>query len=296
MTLYKLVLKILSPLASELKGDTIWGHFVWGIAHHEGDEKVAQFLNECKTNEAPLICSSAFPHDTICKPIFSATEKTDEILSIEKYAEQKKIKKQKYISLSCLASNEQTTNDAIDNPFTESQSFHTSVNRFSETAQEGTLFSTIEWWTKRGALFDLYILSAFDEERINELASWAFETGFGADASIGKGEIEIFEEAQKVSIEKKSRYYCALAPFVLDENEREKIKNVYADIFVRHGKLGGDFSVNENPYKKTVALFNEGAVLESDEEFSFVGKILSNVHTNEKICQSACAPVIPIFF
>ena len=37
MQLYKVAIQLESSLVTPLKGDTIWGHVVWGIANHEGD-------------------------------------------------------------------------------------------------------------------------------------------------------------------------------------------------------------------------------------------------------------------
>ena len=44
MQLYKVSIKLKSAFVTPLKGDTIWGHIVWGIANHEGDDTVANFL------------------------------------------------------------------------------------------------------------------------------------------------------------------------------------------------------------------------------------------------------------
>ena len=45
MQLYKASLKLKSSLVTPLKGDTIWGHIVWGIANHEGEYAVKEFLD-----------------------------------------------------------------------------------------------------------------------------------------------------------------------------------------------------------------------------------------------------------
>ncbi len=61
MQLYKVSIKLKSAFVTPLKGDTIWGHIVWGIANHEGDDTVANFLEEEKSATPSLIVSSAFP-------------------------------------------------------------------------------------------------------------------------------------------------------------------------------------------------------------------------------------------
>lgn len=288
MTLYRISIKLKSSLVTLLKGDTIWGHFVWGIANHEGDEAVEKFLSECKTKNPPLIVSSAFPKGSLCKPIPEVKEHGD--LSIEKYSEIKKLKKIKYVNV-CGYFADKNGSDPESKIFETRSSMHNSINRFSNTVEEGGLYSINEMWSKDGKSdFDIYILSSYSVERVTELSKWAFENGFGADASVGKGYIEVSGKAEIVEPSKKGNKYLALAPFVATEN----VKNLRADTFIRSGKIGGAFASSMSPYKKTAILFDEGAVFESDEPIQFVGKLLTNMHTDSRICQSGFAPVIPI--
>lgn len=60
MQLYKVSIKLKSALVTSLKGDTIWGHIVWGIANHEDEQAVEKFLAEEKSATPSLIVSSAF--------------------------------------------------------------------------------------------------------------------------------------------------------------------------------------------------------------------------------------------
>lgn len=288
MTLYRISIRLKSPLVTALKGDTIWGHFVWGISNHEGDEDVEKFLSECKTENPPLIVSSAFPKGSLCKPIPEVKEHGD--LSIEKYSEIKSLKKIKYVNATAYFS-DKIGSEPESKIFETQSSMHNSINRFLNTVEEGGLYSSDEMWSKDGKNdFDIYILSSYSAERVTELAGWAFENGFGADSSVGKGCIEIIGKAEKIEPSKKGNKYLALAPFVSDEN----VKNLRADTFIRSGKIGGAFATSMSPYKKTVILFDEGAVFESDKSIQFAGKLLTNMHTDSRICQSGFAPVIPV--
>ncbi len=288
MTLYRISIKLKSPLVTALKGDTIWGHFVWGIANHEGDEAVEKLLTECKTENPPLIVSSAFPMGTLCKPIPEVKEHGD--LSIEKYSEIKKLKKIKYVN-ACDYFTDKEGFETDSKIFETQSSMHNSINRFTNTVEEDGLYSVNEMWTKKETSdFDIYILSSYSAERVTDLSQWAFENGFGADSSVGKGCIEVSGKAEIVEPSKKGNKYLALAPFVSTEN----VKNLRADTFIRSGKIGGAFASSMSSYKKTVILFDEGAVFESDKPIQFVGKLLTNVHADSRICQSGFAPVIPV--
>ncbi|MGN0731769.1 MAG: type III-A CRISPR-associated RAMP protein Csm4 [Treponema sp.] len=288
MQLYKASLKLKSSLVTPLKGDTIWGHIVWGIANHEGDDSVKKFLEAEKKSEPELIVSSAFPKGTICKP-FPKHEMRKPQMSTKEYAQIKKKKKEKFVSAEKYLMNveEETTHFRTETV----QTMHNSINRFSGTVEEGNLFTIEEFWSELQD-YDLYVLSNYSFERIKQLLDWAFENGFGADSSTGKGQIEV-GEIVSVKTKNTSQKYVALAPFVTDFSG-VKEDSLRANTFIRTGKIGGTYSSFMSPYKKTVILFDEGAVFESEKPIQFIGNLIEKVHVDDKICQSGFAPVIPI--
>ena len=107
MQLYKATIKLESSLVTPLKGDTIWGYVVWGIANHEGDEAVSNFLNEEKSEDPSFIISSAFSKGTICKPYPKHKPRGE--MSTKKYADIKKNKKIKFVSSSDFFKTEQVS-------------------------------------------------------------------------------------------------------------------------------------------------------------------------------------------
>ncbi len=323
MQLFKATLKLHSSLITQLKGDTIWGHIVWGIANHEGDGAVEKFLEEEKSGQPSLVVSSAFPKGTICKP-YPPHIARKENLSADDYAKIKKSKKQKFVyatdyfaqtekkipassaGMTQKTSAEMATSsgnnvivglDPTISSFEKVSAMHNSINRFSGTVEGSSLFAASELWAENPD-FDLYVLSSYPQERVKELLTWAFENGFGADSSTGKGKIEV-GNVVKVETKHFTGKYVALAPFVLNDGKTE-IKNpvkegtLNADIFVRTGKIGGAFSSFMSPFKKTVLMFDEGAVFESGEDLQFIGKLLTDVHSDKRICQSGFAPVLPV--
>src|SRR5574344_587690 len=98
MALYRVTINICSPIATSLKGDTIWGHIIWGIANHEGDLAVQDFLKI--ENQTPqLVVSDAFPSGYICKPLPKPNNRLSNF-SADDYAKFKQQKKIKFISAS----------------------------------------------------------------------------------------------------------------------------------------------------------------------------------------------------
>ncbi len=94
MALFRVQIQLKSPLVTPLKGDTIWGHVAWGIANHEGDGAIEEFIADCKENHA-FVISSAFPKGTVCKSIPDVPERIEN-LSPEDYAKIKQEKKKRY--------------------------------------------------------------------------------------------------------------------------------------------------------------------------------------------------------
>jgi CRISPR-associated protein Csm4 len=304
MKLYRIRFELCSSIITPLKGDTIWGHIVWGIANHEGNEAVEKFLEQEKSDLPSLVVSSAFPAGMLCFALPEA-KKREGSLTKKQYIEIKKEKKKKYMPASDYFEETETQYPEMKyikeggSVLHNMPVMHNKINRFSNTVIKGGLYSTDEKWpgayNKKEKKYinidwDFYILSSFDKKYVEKLVKWAFENGYGADASTGKGKIEIKGDPVSVTTKKNGNRYMALGPFV----GTKELKDIRADIFVRFGKLGGSFASGMSPHKKPVVLYDEGAVIECDTKIEYAGKLLENIHSNEKICQSGFAPVIPV--
>ncbi|MDR1626273.1 MAG: CRISPR-associated protein Csm4 [Spirochaetia bacterium] len=291
MTLYRITLQLRSPLLTPLKGDTLWGHIVWGIANHEGDEGAAEFLALEKGDSPALVVSSAFPEATLCRPIPEPQERGRTPLDADSYARIKLNKKTKYVPAARYLEGIPETEPKSADPFQSVQVLHNTIDRGSGTVLEGGLYPLREKWA-RVPNWDIYILSSFSAGRLKELCEWAFENGYGADASTGKGKITIQTEPQEVRAKKNGDSYMALGPFVKDGGNG--IAGLRGDIFIRSGRLGGAFAATKPPYKKTVVLYEEGAVFTAEKPLQFAGRMLPDMHGDSRICQSAFAPVLPV--
>ena len=295
MKLYKAQLELHSPLGTSLKGDTIWGHIVWGIANHEGQSYVADFLNAFREGTPSMIVSSAFPVGMLPRP--KMVDNTPfKILSKQEYAEIKEKKKQRYIH-SFLDEHEVKT--ATYGHFVKQIQMHNTIGRIDLTVQDDGLFASEALWADREKfegkkpLFDLYVLSSFQPERIYTLLEWAFENGYGSDTSTGKGVIQVLKNVEEVEmLPVKGQRCLALGPFVLDGQAIPD--DLLSDVFIRRGKIGGAFASSVNPYKKTMIMFAEGSTFTHQSELPYVGSIIQNIHTDERICHSGFCPILPL--
>jgi CRISPR-associated protein Csm4 len=272
----------------------MWGHIVWGIANHEGYAAVSAFLEQEKSDPPALVVSSAFPAGMVCRPLPPPKDPTDREDAPDRntYSKIKEDKKIKYVSASEYFTEADTPKEVKENPFADALVMHNTIDRATNTVLKGKLYSIEEKWPKKPD-WDLYILSSLAPARVKQLVVWAFENGYGADASTGKGKIEVNGAPVSVKPKKQGNTFMALGPFV---DTKKVLSNIRADIFVRSGKIGGAFASWLSPYKKPVVLYDEGAVFNCDTPIEYAGELLEKMHGTEQfnICQSGFAPVIPV--
>jgi len=307
MELFKATVKIESPLATPLQADTIFGHICWGIVFSRGEKKLEAFLQayEDKTKDPPFIVSNGFPHNMLPFPVLTPyiPEKTK---SMEEAAEWKNLKKHKFIPADFFLNGSESfsipklkellkpgSTAAEKHSSTETvQRMHNTINRITgTTGDEGSLFTAKETWIwKNGNIRDIYIQSSFKKEQIKELLVNAFAFGYGADRSTGRGSISV-NTIEKATFPDTGNRVMALAHFVPDESE--ELQNLRAGTITKYGKLG-ELSVHtKNPFKKPIVFFQAGATWNRNREKHYFGRLLHNIHADERIRHHAFTPVIP---
>lgn len=290
MSLLRATIDVISALRTPLKGDTIWGHVACGIANHEGEEGVKAFCNL----DTPFVVSSAFPHNMLPKPLLKPEEKTEEFESKEDYTRFKAIKKQKYVNASTYLDIAESKECNLK--FKEHSMMHVSVSRNSGAAIDGELYSATEIYGETNGEYpkmDIYISSDLEKERVLELLNWAFEFGYGADTSLGKGRISVENTIEEIKVKEPfHKRYMALGPFIGDD----ALEDLRATTFLRKGRIGGLLATDISPYKKSLILYDEGSTFISKQKKEYVGSLLHNMHfsTDYDICHAAFAPVIEV--
>jgi len=305
MTLYRLKIQLSGKIATPLIADTIFGHFIWGMARRQGQRSVAEFLESLE--EHPFILSSAFPEGFLPRPILSGIPPTQK----EHYAQLKQLKKVKYVPYALferqmpisedmlIESHNQMSREQNDVLLNHNDRLRVSVDRFGSGTLDGVgLFSSTErWYTIQHAnqvtlnpVFDVYILSHLDKEVVFEMSHWAFESGYGADASTGAGNIKVIS-LKKAKFPDKGSRAMALGPFVMPSVDI--IQGLRANIFIRKGKLAFEFGNQMNPFKKPIVFFDQGSTFNFiDSMPPYVGQLVHNVHSDSRIVQQGWAPVI----
>jgi len=176
--------------------------------------------------------------------------------------------------------------------------YHNTKNRLADRVKkEGGLFSTKNIFFNVNSEFltkiVIYIKSSFSEQNII-LNSFEFisKSGFGADKSIGKGQFEFdFEEDFNLPEATIPNAFMVLSNYYPQEGD--PVEGHYETI-VKIGKLGGDWAKYKEKnwpkdkityFKMPINFIAPGAVFKTANIKSYYGRLIPNVHIDNRIVQ-----------
>ncbi|MFO7734702.1 MAG: CRISPR-associated protein Csm4, partial [bacterium] len=279
MNKYRIKIKVLSSLGTPLMGDTIFGHLCWGLKLREGEGALTSFLEKYDSTP-PLIISDGFPEGHLPVPLLEPAmpEKGTTLENINKI---KKFKKIKYLDAGLFFNEEFSFSEkrllstqeksGEETTFKKTAKMHNTINRITGTTSngEGGLYASEEiWLSPDNNVFDIYVVSEFEKEKIRQLFLWTFENGYGADKSTGKGNITV-ESVEQVHFTESGNRAMALGSFVPEKDEN--LINLRADVFTKFGKLGGNYVLSQNPFKKPLVMYRQGSTFSSEDKKEYTG-------------------------
>lgn len=197
------------------------------------------------------------------------------------------------------------------------------IDRSTFQALEGGLFDQKETFVSKNFVWNIYIGVDENQEEWNikkiiEYLEYVFEIGYGAKKSTGKGVFTILDISQIQRNEDASVHEITPKKEEVEENKYEAMTNLFTQdsdkkmllssciltkdemgilensqysLQTKYGKLGENFSHNENPFKKPVRLLEKGSVLETKE--NFMGKLYKTA-TDEKIQEYGFGLLVPM--
>jgi CRISPR-associated protein Csm4 len=283
MQLWRFTLKPLSPFATPLKGDTLFGHLCWAIRLHLGEKSLHQMLEGYADNLPFCALADAFPAGYLPRPhlpIFCMLPEAsaDGQNSGGQTQLRKQVKSRVWLPLTSLDKpitqwllHAKSTAELVsDTSFSHHWEFeegrmHNSINRQTGTTGEGGFapYGVAQSWYHPETLLDVY--AALDDSRLSleqlkASLSYIGDTGFGKDASTGLGMFQITQVTQVDQMaQKNSTSWLTLAPcvpqgmgFVADKS--------YWQPFTRYGRHGALAAVGASPYKNAVLMSRAGSV------------------------------------
>ena len=302
-------IKILSSLRTYPQADTIFGHICWGMRYLKGEECLKDFLNQYE-DDVPLLISDAFPEGYLPRPLLPPL-KHKEIDNMARESSESKfefmkrlkgIKKEKWIPVSLWekikpeASEKQITTKLLEllelkerereEKEKEEITAHNTINRNTNmTLEEGGLYFTTDTWLNEG--MDIYVKVRNDNvKRLWEYIwkEYIEKTGFGKDKSTGKGEIRIdIDSSFDSDVFDVEDYNCLMSLSGVAFQSWPENLNASYKLHTKYGKLGGDFAIGGNPFKKPVIMMEPGAIFYDVKDIPLKDQLLKNIHTDSRI-------------
>lgn len=300
MQLYKAEISPNASFCSPLQSDTLFGAFCWSYKYIYGEDKLLEFIQLCKQQKPPVIFSNVFPHNAVPVPLGLNILQKDFIHvgskeeGKKRYQENKKLKNAEYITIETFQALNASITDCSQlkveikkKEEVESGIMRNMVNRNSGTVEKGVdnagnLFEQVEYHTKLGIVFDVYILSSLEAECLKSVLELMFTLGIGANKSIGKGtfnlqSLELCNIFQKPTNANGVMFLSNAIP-----KENDPVNGFYK-VFVKNSKLDREYAIGSYPFKKPLLYLSSGAVFYDTEIKQFYGRCVCNVANVEGV-------------
>jgi CRISPR-associated protein Csm4 len=284
MKTYRLKIKPLSGFLTPWQADTIFGSLCWIIAWRDGKDALMKFLQEYKNSNPLFILSDGMPCDLLPAPAHLPLMMTRSENRAD-YEKGKKLKKVSWLSPEAFESvcRGNMGDDLLEDckPFKTFTSLHSSINRITgTTGEEGALFELQEYaLAKSSEAISIYIKIRDDwEEKVFSLFNDLSLIGYGKKKSVGKGSFKIIGGLERFETFERledSNGFVSLSNFVPSASDPTE---GYYKTMVKYGKLGGEFTFSENPFKKPLMMLTAGSVFKVDEVvMPFYGRMVEGL-------------------
>lgn len=298
MKLYEITIKPKSAFGTDLKGDTIFGHFCWQAAHDDSLVDGGLKKNLFGYGETPFaVFSSAFPKNVVDKKTVYYLPKPEHpffmgssgITSTKKKLEDRKEQKmKKWLRLGnqdlmispnekCLSEEEIIKELALvldpdrllmvekagyKNLRVVFSQAHNSINRLTQTTGKGDFapYSTENFFFYPDMVLALFVLL---DERVTNIERIVKGLNTMGQSGFGRDAstgLGKFEacEADEITADYENADACYSLAPCVPQ--KGEFSQSFFSPFVRYGKHGDMLARSENPFKRPVIMANEGAV------------------------------------
>lgn len=306
MPTFKVKFKVLSSVITPFQSDTIWGHMAWACYYLWGDKKCKDFINSHKDGN-PTLVTNAYPEGFMPVPyisLFSREQVEREIF--------KKVKKKKLMKIENFEKvkdalspgklfeilkqeieeekrNEKRKEKKLE--IAEVAILRNKIDRLTFTTSGiGELFATDEiFYSDDSTMWFALKTEFFNKSELEAILKSIELSGFGADASVGRGKIKFIEISEYNFPEAKdANAFISLSNFIPADGEFSQFEDAWYKTFIKFPKVGGYYALL-NPFKKPLLFVEAGSVFKVKELKSYYGCLVENVHSDPDIVQYAYA-------
>lgn len=281
MKTYRITLTPSSSFITPLHADTLWGHFCWLVKWRDGEQALMEFLKAFQ-EDPPFILSDGFPGDMLPAP-FHLPIQVKETDTRKAFRTRKALKNLKWLSFSEFKAAQEAKpfelTSADRRGFMPVTTLHSSINRITgTTGDEGTLFELEEHSLSKGAKYISVYLKIKDgwQEKVAALFRDLALMGYGRKRSVGKGAFKVagLEPFDGFAALDKTNGFVSLSNFIPEQNDPTE---GFYKVFVKYGKLGGEYAFTGKPFKRPVMMLKAGSVFRSETARPFYGRMVRNV-------------------
>lgn len=300
MNLYRLKLRPSSPWRTPWQADTLAGMLCWACARTEGGEALRrQILEPALNSQPPFVLSDAFPGNLLPVPEFVR-------LQIWPPEQRKAARKARWLSPEAFRGAQ--TGQAIlfedlvtNDPQKPHAQTRNQIDRLTDTTGAGgQLFTLPEHWLGEKqdlldgtAYLSVYVRVApgFEEKLLAWFGELA-QTGFGADASVGKGQFELLPGLEPMpQLDKVEAADGVISLSTFQPGETDPTDGGW-QAFTKFGKLGPDFGL-ENVFKRPLLMLRPGAFFRVAQSWPVLGRTIPMEQLlSPDVCQQLTAKAV----
>lgn len=308
MDVYRYQIKPLSAFVTPMRSDTLYGQLLCAAAELDGSAGVEALIKQFTDQQPPFILSSAFPVGKLPMPVLPGIKRAQfkrlaEGDMFKTLSQHKKFRKNIYVSvfdwpavagqMSSIKLFQQYLNNQPVTGHTVTQklsrTMHNSIDRNSHRVlADGGLYSEEARYFKPGFKYDLYVKTA-NRDQFERLFRHVAETGFGADASTGKGQFSFGIDATFDDSLFRHQGNARMNLSVCMAEETDQFVGTW-NLFTKLGKVWNGFG-EINPFKKPFIAFTEGSVFTRMPASDYV---LRNIHSNSNYIQIGLPLTLPL--
>ncbi len=311
MNLYKIIIKPVTSFCSPLQSDTFFASFCWSYLYRYGEKALHEMLHHSKIGNPDIIFSNAFPNGRLPMPIGidCFKEKKDKLSSKqERYEKYINNKKKDHLSTITLDEFNKVINgiepyySSSINTELKTMSWRNMVSRATYTVEniegQGSLFEVEETYSIGN--YDIYIYSTLEKSILDCILKDMFQSGIGAQRSVGKGIFEVLGELEVFDgfeIPEKANGFVALSNFIPKKSDPTE---GYYKTLLKYPKVSYISSEEDSPFKKPLIFLEAGSVFYDQPVKTFYGSCIEKIalkagHISDEIVIGAYTVAIPCY-
>lgn len=298
MALFRVSLRLTAPLGGELVSGTLFGQLCWILRERDGEAGLVAWLAD---HDRLWSLSDGFPGGLLPRPVVPPAPPVHDLQKADARKKEKKrahIRREGFLAVRAAMSTEAMEPHLTGLADRGARFAHNTIDRRTGSTPEtaGLYFVSEDWsfsppigdrkgrppeaTVEPGALRDIYVQAPDDAERqIAALFTDLGETGFGRDASLGRGRWTDVSVVRDRYLETSPVGPGALRLMSLSRGSAEGLRDLRCKLVAHYGKTGPQIALGAgvSPFKKPLLLTAPGATFVG-ETAAHHGAILANVH------------------